>query len=95
MGKIHKVTFTDTGKSFDIPQGESIVTSSNSKGASLPFGCMQGMCTTCVAKIIHGDFEYLEEPEPDTLTEDEIKNNHVLLCITTPLTDLTVSPCPE
>ena len=70
MDKIHKVTFTDTGKSYDVTQG-------------------------CVAKIIHGDFEYLEEPEPNTLTEDEIKNNHVLLCIATPLTDLTVSPCPE
>ncbi|MBT3475488.1 (2Fe-2S)-binding protein [bacterium] len=95
MNKVHKVTFTNTGASYNIEQGESIVKSSNNQGASLPFSCMQGMCTTCVAKIIDGDFKYIEEPELGILTESEIKNNVVLLCVATPITDLTISSYNE
>jgi Ferredoxin len=51
---------------------------------------MQGMCTTCIAKVIKGEFRYIEEPEPDTLSQEDIENNSILLCIATPLTDLLI-----
>jgi len=90
MNKSHKVTFIKTGESIDIVEGDSIVTSSNKQGLDLPYSCMQGMCTTCVAKIRKGDFKYIEEPDPDTLSKQEIAEKSVLLCIATPLTDLSV-----
>ena len=87
LEKKHKVSFINKNTSYDILEGDSIVTSSNNQGGKLPFSCMQGMCTTCIAKVIKGEFKYIEEPEPDTLSQEDIENNSVLLCIATPLTD--------
>ena len=36
------------------------------------------------------DSRYIEEPEPDTLSQEDIENNSILLCIATPLTDLLI-----
>jgi ferredoxin len=51
---------------------------------------MQGMCTTCIAKIIEGRIRYIEEPDLDTLTKEDIDNNMALLCIATPLSSLII-----
>jgi len=90
LEKTHKISFSDNNVSFDIKEGESIVTSSNNQGGKLPFSCMQGMCTTCIARVIKGEFKYIEDPDPDTLSQEDIDNNSVLLCIATPLTDLEI-----
>ena len=51
---------------------------------------MQGMCTTCIATLLSGEIEYIEEPDPDTLTEGDIKENKILLCIATPKSDIEI-----
>ena len=90
MKKTYKVKFTRLNKTVEIEEGSSIVTESNNLGLDIPFSCMQGMCTTCMAKIKQGDFGYLEEPDPDTLTSEEIEEGMALLCIATPKSDLII-----
>ena len=43
--------------------------------------CLQGMCTTCIATLLSGEIEYIEEPDPDTLTEGDIKENKILFVL--------------
>ena len=79
LEKKHKVSFINKNTSYDILEGDSIVTGSNNQGGKLPFSCMQGMCTTCIAKVIKGEFRYIEEPEPDTLSQEDIENNSIFI----------------
>ena len=48
------------------------------------------MCTTCIAKVLEGKTSYIEEPDLDSLSEEDIKNNKVLLCVATPESDLLI-----
>lgn len=86
----YKVTFKNKSKTIEIENGESIVSKANDSGIDIPFSCMQGMCTTCIATLLSGEIEYIEEPDPDTLTEGDIKENKILLCIATPKSDIEI-----
>ena len=86
----YKVTFKNMSKTIEIENGESIVSKANDSGIDIPFSCMQGMCTTCIATLLSGEIEYIEEPDPDTLTEGDIKENKILLCIATPQSDIEI-----
>lgn len=86
----YKVTFKNMSKTIEIENGESIVSKANDNGIDIPFSCMQGMCTTCIATLLSGEIEYIEEPDPDTLTEGDIKENKILLCIATPKSDIEI-----
>ena len=92
---IHEIKFTRSNKVVKVNEGDSIISSSNSKGMDLPFSCMQGMCTTCIAKLVEGEIEYLEPPEANTLTEEDIENNMVLLCVATPKSSLIIEESEE
>ena len=86
----YKVKFKNMSKTIEIENGESIVSKANDSGIDIPFSCMQGMCTTCIATLLSGEIEYIEEPDPDTLTEGDIKENKILLCIATPKSDIEI-----
>ena len=86
----YKVTFKNMSKTIEIENGESIVSKANDSGIDIPFSCMQGMWTTCIATLLSGEIEYIEEPDPDTLTEGDIKENKILLCIATPKSDIEI-----
>ncbi|MEC9381868.1 MAG: 2Fe-2S iron-sulfur cluster-binding protein [Thermodesulfobacteriota bacterium] len=92
---IHEIKFTRSNKVVKVNEGDSIISSSNSQGMDLPFSCMQGMCTTCIAKLVEGEIEYLEPPEANTLTEEDIDNNMVLLCVATPKSSLIIEESEE
>ena len=73
-----------------VEEGDSIVTSANNQGMDLPFSCMQGMCTTCMAKLVEGEIEYIEAPDKDALNAEDISNNMILMCVATPKTSLII-----
>ena len=90
MSKIHQIKFIKSNKTIGMTEGESILTSSNNQGLKLPYSCMQGMCTTCIAKITEGKIKYIQTPDTNSLTKEDINNNMALLCIATPLTNLII-----
>ena len=53
----YKVTFKNMSKTIEIENGESIVSKANDSGIDIPFSCMQGMCTTCIATLLSGEIE--------------------------------------
>ena len=77
-------------KTIIVQKGESILSKCNDEGLDIPFACLQGMCTTCIAKVLEGKTSYIEEPDQDSLSEEDIKNNKVLLCVATPESDLLI-----
>ena len=92
---MYEVKFKNKNKSVMVQKGESILSKSNDEGLDIPFACLQGMCTTCIATVLEGKTSYIEEPDPDSLTEEDIKNNKLLLCVATPESDLLIYEIEE
>ncbi len=86
----HEIKVIKSGKLLTVEEGDSIVTSANNQGMDLPFSCMQGMCTTCMAKLVEGEIEYIEAPDKDALNAEDISNNMILMCVATPKTSLII-----
>lgn len=55
----------------------------------LPAQCRQGSCGACHARVLSGDYA-MAEHDPAALPDDLAQHGHVLLCCTTPRSDLRV-----
>ena len=55
----------------------------------IPYGCRDGACGTCKSRILGGSVDY-GSYQHTTLTDAEKQQNLALLCVASPLTDLTV-----
>jgi len=47
----------------EVPEGSKMVDVARQNGASVPFGCANGVCGTCISKIVSGN-ENLSQPGP-------------------------------
>src|SRR6185436_19437807 len=48
---MHKVTVQPSGQSFDVEEGEAVLTAALRQGVMLPYGCKNGACGSCKGKI--------------------------------------------
>jgi hypothetical protein len=71
------------GNSHDplLDQGESA-------GLILPYSCRGGCCGSCKAKLISGE---VRQGATDGLSVDEQAQGYILLCCSTPMTDVEIS----
>jgi len=49
-----------------------------------PFSCVSGVCTTCMAKVIKGKVDMIDNA---SLTDDEIEQGYILTCQAIPMSD--------
>ena len=82
-----KINFTSynnvhVGNSFDmlLDQGETA-------GIIMPYSCRGGMCGRCKAKLTSGE---VNEIEDQALTTAEKNEGYILLCSSTPKTDIVI-----
>lgn len=73
----------DTYK-ITVEPDESILDKALDEGIDLPFSCQSGLCTACMGKCTSGK---VKMDEDETLTEEEVAEGYVLLCVGHPLTD--------
>ncbi|VVE24291.1 Vanillate O-demethylase oxidoreductase [Pandoraea terrae] len=71
------VKLASTGKVYRIPEHKTIVASLAECGIEIPTSCEQGICGTCVTRVIEGDVEHLDSFL--TAAERE-KNNQLMPC---------------
>ncbi len=84
------VSRSDTGETFEIADGESILEAALRVGVRLPHECTFGGCGTCRIKVQQGAVHYDEFPM--ALTEDEHEQGFALACQAKPLSDLVIEP---
>ena len=75
--------------SFPIIASESIAEASQHANTSLPPVCSDGKCGKCKAKVISGDVSKIRY-HPDLLTPEEEKENYIITCANTAVTDITI-----
>lgn len=64
--------------------GESILEAGLREGIDLPYSCMSGICTACMANKVEGD---VNMDGAEAIDEDEIRRGKILTCCSFPTSD--------
>jgi len=72
---------------FECEPGEFVLDAADRAGQELPFSCRSGGCLACSAKMLSGDIEMTEQY---VLEDEHVSAFFVLLCCSTPLSDIVV-----
>lgn len=86
---MHKVTVQPSGQSFEVQEGESVLTAALRQGVMLPYGCKNGACGSCKGKIVAGAVDY-GHYHARVLTEAERSHGKALFCQAKPLGELVI-----
>ena len=86
----HTVTLQASGKRFAAETGENMLDAARRAGLALPYSCLSGVCGSCKATLISGEFHYPNNP-PSALNPAEVARHQVLLCQAVPLSDLVIA----
>lgn len=62
---------------IDLHSGESLLDAALRAGLDVPYSCMEGVCTACMAQVREGKINF---PEDTTLTERDSSEGKTLTC---------------
>ena len=83
------VTITPSGKTVTADGETHILEAALKQGVVLPYGCKNGACGSCKARIVAG--EIIQDPhQPSALSAEEATRGYALLCCARPASDVTV-----
>jgi toluene monooxygenase electron transfer component len=82
-------TLADSGVCFPVRPGERILGAARRAGVWLPYECGWGSCSSCKATLVEGSVELLFPDAPALDARDE-RRRRVLLCQTTPTSDVVL-----
>ncbi len=57
-GDLFQVRLSSSGEVYDIPEGVSVVDVLADAGISIPVSCEQGVCGTCLTRVIDGELDH-------------------------------------
>lgn len=86
---MHSVTIQPSGHQFQVEDGEAVLAAALRQGFVLPYGCKNGACGSCKAKILSGTVDY-GVVQQKALTDEEKAQGKALLCQAKPLGDLVI-----
>ncbi|TMM52667.1 2Fe-2S iron-sulfur cluster-binding protein [Sulfitobacter sabulilitoris] len=82
-----RVTADGVTRSFKMPRNQSVLEAALENSLEAPFACKAGVCSTCKAKVLEGEFEMLSN---HALEDYEVEAGYVLTCQCYPLSDTIV-----
>jgi CDP-4-dehydro-6-deoxyglucose reductase len=86
---MHSVTIKPSGHTFQVEEGESVLTAALRQGFVLPYGCRNGACGSCKGKILSGAVDY-GVYQHKVLPDAEKEQGKALFCQAKPLGDLVI-----
>ena len=84
IARVVTVVYDGEEHTFEVKPKSTILETALNNDIDLPFSCQSGLCTACRCKLISGKIKMDEE---EGLSESEIKQGYVLICVGHPLTD--------
>jgi len=70
---------------FPVGPNQSILAAADASTIDMEYGCGDGSCVRCIARLLNGDITY--EQDPSALSQEQRQAGFVLLCIASPETD--------
>lgn len=83
----YTVTLKASGHQFAVEAGETVLEAAQRAGLALPYSCRSGLCGSCKAMVLDGNFTYPRNP-PTALSAAERAQHAALLCQAVPSSDL-------
>ncbi|WP_374592553.1 CDP-6-deoxy-delta-3,4-glucoseen reductase [Aquabacterium sp.] len=83
------VTVQPSGRAFDVPTDETILSAAMRQGVGLPYGCKDGACGSCKCKMTEGRVAHGEHQDK-ALSADEEAAGFILTCCAKPQTDVVI-----
>lgn len=90
---MHKVTIKNSGHTFDVRPSQTVLQAAIDAGINLPYGCRNGACGSCKAKLISGKVMH-NDYQTSAMSDAELATGNTLLCCAMVLEDLTIE-CRE
>lgn len=87
--KQFEVRNINSGTTFTVNEGESVLNAALRQGVILPYSCKNGTCGSCKGKLESGEVHYPFHP-PLALSREEIGEGSALLCQAEPIEDLVI-----
>jgi CDP-4-dehydro-6-deoxyglucose reductase len=84
-----KVSVRPSGRQFTAEATDNILDAALRSGVGLPFGCKDGACGSCKAKVLSGELEQGLHAAP-ALSHEEHVAGMALLCCSQPRSDLVI-----
>lgn len=75
------------GHTFEVVPGENLLAAALHQGIGLPYGCRNGQCSSCAAKLLQGEVAY-PEGVPEALQDQDADT--CLTCQAIPQSDLII-----
>ncbi len=88
---VFSVQVAPGGQSFTVEPGENILAAGRRQGVWLPFECGWGSCSTCKVTLVSGEVKLLL-PDAPAVDERDQRRRRIIVCQTTPLSDLVIRP---
>ncbi len=85
----YSIRVEPSGHRFEAATDESLLDAAQRQGLVLPYGCRNGACGTCKARVLRGRVTYPGEG-PGALEADEAESGHALLCQARAAGDLVI-----
>ncbi|MBW4706846.1 ferredoxin--NADP reductase [Roseobacter sp. YSTF-M11] len=82
-----QVTVEGVTRTFTMPKDQSILEAALDNALDAPFACKAGVCSTCKARVLEGEYEMLSN---HALEDYEVEQGLVLTCQCYPLSDKIV-----
>ena len=87
--KQYQVKNINSGATFTVNEGESVLNAALRQGVMLPYSCKNGTCGSCKGLLESGEVHYPFHP-PLALSREEIGEGFALLCQAEPTGDLVI-----
>ncbi|MCG6935874.1 MAG: CDP-6-deoxy-delta-3,4-glucoseen reductase [Proteobacteria bacterium] len=79
-----------SGHQFQTEPDETVLDAALRQGIVLPYGCRNGACGSCVAKLVSGQIDYEDGELPPAVLPEEAAVGMVVLCQARPVSDLVI-----
>lgn len=87
----YKITIKPSGHEFWTEANKSVLEAAlEHEGCALPYGCRNGTCGTCMARVVSGEVVYPAGEAPSGIGIREQAEGKALLCQARPLSDLVI-----
>ncbi|OWS69636.1 CDP-6-deoxy-delta-3,4-glucoseen reductase [Polynucleobacter campilacus] len=85
----YQITLKTSGKQFTVNQDETLLEAALRQGINLPYGCKNGACGSCKAKVVEGQVTHGQHSESALSKADETTGG-TLFCCAHPQSDLLI-----
>lgn len=88
-----QITVLPSGKQFEASPSQTLLEAAIMAGVNLPYGCKNGACGSCKAKVLQGQVTH-GDYQASALSDADLATGHALLCCAYAQGDVTVE-CRE